>query len=231
MNIAALLYLGVVAAAGPKANLPAQVVSSAPVASSAPAAEADGFEESALPRVGEVPGAVVDPIAEEPPPPGATEGVPEPGVDARDLAATSPDPAMRRYMAAVVAVQTDAHSFVLLLQLALDGDPSVRRAAFNATHSKRCKRETAALCTALLACFMRDSERELAWQARDFLLDRDMDLALEDADKEYKLDLLAKLGGSPVIPTEQARHLLRCLSTDPDSDVQDNAAWLLEQQP
>ncbi len=197
----------------------------------ATASTADDNAARALPRVGAMAGSVVDPAIAEAAPPGAALADTIAGVDARDLAVTSADPAMRRYMAAILAGQADVHSFVLLLALAADGEPSVRQATLDAVRSKRCQRETVALCTALIVNFMRDDARDVAWQARDLLLDRDLELALEDADKAYKLDLLAKLGGSPVIPSDQARHLLRCLSTDPDSDVQDNAAWLLEQQP
>ena len=198
-----------------------------PSPQAAAAAAADG----ALPRVGTIPGVVVDPPEPDPTPPPNAQGLAKGGVDARDLAVTSPDPAMRRYLAAVLAQQADVHSFVLLAQLASDGDVSVRQAVLNAVYTKRCKHEPANLCTSLLASFTHDKEREVAWQARDWLLDRDLELALEDADKEYKLDLLAKLGGSPIIPPGPARHLLRCLSADSDDDIQDNAAWLLEQQP
>lgn len=161
----------------------------------------------------------------------ALTAVGSPQTDPRDLAAVSPDPAMRRYMAAVLARQDDAHSFVLLWQLSADSDASVRQAAFNAAQSERCAREAPALCSGLLSFFTHDGERDIAWQARDLLLARDLDLALDDADKDYKLDLLAKLGGAPTMSATQTRHILRSLSHDDDIDVQDNAAWLLEQQP
>jgi hypothetical protein len=235
MKLAVLLALGIAAPPAPQTAskpLPSALPTSSAPQAAPQAPQSEGAADGALPRVGVIPGLVVDPPEPDaPPPPNAAPKAGRAGVDARDLAATSADPAMRRYLAAVLAQQTDVHSFVLLAQLASDGDVGVRRAVLNAVYTKRCKREPPNLCTALLASFTHDPDRDVAWQARDWLLDRDLELALEDADKEYKLDLLAKLGGSPVIPPGPARHLLRCLSTDADNDIQDNAAWLLEQQP
>lgn len=150
--------------------------------------------------------------------------------DARDRAINSLDAGTRKRAAAMLAQQNDAHTVALLWVLAHDVDLAVRKQALASTQA-RCHREPASLCVYMLRFFLGDKSRELDWSARDALLAKDIEAALSEAEPDYKLDLLGKLGGGPAFDPKLSRRLLRQLSADIDPQVQDNAAWLLEREP
>ncbi|MFC1611543.1 hypothetical protein ACFL6C_11340 [Myxococcota bacterium] len=119
--------------------------------------------------------------------------------------------AARRHAAEAAGDVSGARGTAVLWLLGRDPDPSVRLEALRASAS-RCVEDVTLSCIHALATFVGDDESEVAWTARDVMLDHDPLAALRGAPAGYKLDAISTLvarlqrhGGRSV---EQALELL-----------------------
>ena len=138
-----------------------------------------------------------------------------------------PEVEVRQVRARALADGADAWVPAALWLVASDPALEVRTLGLQAVQA-RCRREPAALCARLLGFYIGDEDPNLSREARNALLPRDLEAALDGASRAYKQEILARLGADASLVEASARRLLRRLSIDDDAEVQDCAGWLLE---
>ena len=142
------------------------------------------------------------------------------------LAMADGRPEVRAWAAGVAAADPADAATARLRALSADPASDVRRAALDAV-GRAAPLLPAAVASLRLALFRDDVEQDIAWEARDRLLDRAADLALAGASTEYKIDaltiLLTRCRRDGATAVQAA---LRLLVADNDPAVRDAAALL-----
>jgi hypothetical protein len=101
---------------------------------------------------------------------------------------------LRRHAAGALATLPGARATAALWLLGHDEATAVRSEALRAS-AARCAAAPGMACRAALSLFLADADPEVAWSARDRLLEVDPGTALDDAPTDYKLDAIATLVG------------------------------------
>jgi hypothetical protein len=123
--------------------------------------------------------------------------------DLAKAAATDPRPPVRAVAARLYGWVDGGRAVAALWLLGHDPEKDVRAASLAAV-TARCRPRGRSMqrpvafgspqgCTAMLMSFTDDADIDIAWDARDALLEHDVSLALEDATTPYKLDVLPRL--------------------------------------
>jgi hypothetical protein len=156
----------------------------------------------------------------------ATPGVP---IQAIAAGVAHADAAVRLHAASLLADDRSAQGVTLLYLLANDVEADVQAEALTAA-LRRCPRESAAVCANMVQFFVGDADdSETHWQARDWLLIDAPREATAAASREYKLDVVARMGERVDQPdlNRGALRVLRVLADDPEPEVQEAASAVL----
>lgn len=136
-------------------------------------------------------------------------------------------PIVRRSSASALAGLRSASAFAALWLLGHDADPDVRLDALYAS-IRRCQEDASLTCTQVLGHFLADTATDVAWTARDAMLEENPRAALQKAPSAYKLDavagLVARLQRDGAV---SARRALELLAADHDPKVRDAARMAL----
>ncbi|MEL6545860.1 MAG: hypothetical protein AAFQ82_14620, partial [Myxococcota bacterium] len=128
----------------------------------------------------------------------------------------SKSPSLRKVAALLWGAEAGNPALARLWLLGHDDDLEVRVSAVHASASW-CRGDAKMPCRAVLTAFVNDPDDEVAWTARDLLLDEDPWAALDGAPAPYRLEAVSLLSsrlamsGSP-----QIRTVLERLSADAD---------------
>ena len=142
-------------------------------------------------------------------------------------AATDKRTEVRALAAPYVAANLGGFAASQLYELARDPAPEVRRATLEAVRGA-LGMLPAKVASARLELFIGDPNQDVAWSARDLLLDRAPEVALAGAPVAYKLDVLTILAARRERDgLEAIREPLRLLAGDDDARVRSVAGVLL----
>ena len=135
--------------------------------------------------------------------------------------------AVRQHAAEALGRVRGARATAALWLLGRDEVAEVRVEALYAS-AARCQDDPAVTCPHALSAFLSDGDTDVAWTARDLLLDFDPRAALDDAPADYKIDAVAALVGRLQRHGDLlAERALEMLAADPEPVVRAAARMAL----